>query len=262
VIQLIDVHKSFGSKRVLNGFTLEVREGETMVIIGYSGTGKSVAIKHMVGLLEPDSGRVMVDGLEVPLLPRRELYKLRARIGYVFQFAALFDSLSIGENVAMGLRRQGELNEREILDRVEEALHLVDLPGVENKFPAELSGGMRKRAGIARSIALRPKYILYDEPTTGLDPVTSAVIDALMVRMRDKLGVTGIVITHDMRSAYTVGTRMAMLYEGRVRQVGSVDEIRHSADPIVKQFIEGRASVDADGILAGASGGLLPEDDE
>src|SRR5919199_3185977 len=165
MIKLIDVEKSFGPKRVLNGFTLEVLEGETMVIIGYSGTGKSVAIKHIVGLLEPDAGEVWVDGLEVPKLPRRELYRLRARIGYVFQFAALFDSLSIGENVAMGLRKQGELSEPEIDARVDEALDLVDLPGVQPRFPAELSGGMRKRVGIARAIALRPKYILYDEPT-------------------------------------------------------------------------------------------------
>jgi phospholipid/cholesterol/gamma-HCH transport system ATP-binding protein len=203
-----------------------------------------VAIKHIVGLLEPDAGEVWVDGLSVPTLPRRELYQLRARIGYVFQFAALFDSLSIGENVAMGLRRQDELEENEIWARVEEALDLVDLPGVQERFPAELSGGMRKRVGLARAIALRPKYILYDEPTTGLDPVTSAVIDQLMIRMREKLGVTGIVITHDMRSAYTVGSRIAMLYEGRVRQVGTVDEIRHSADPVVRQFIEGRPTLD------------------
>ncbi len=246
MIQLIDVHKAFGAKRVLDGFTLEVTEGETMVIIGYSGTGKSVAIKHIVGLLEPDAGTVFVDGLEVPRLPRRELYRLRARIGYVFQFAALFDSLSIGENVAMGLRKQGDLTEREIADRVAEALDLVDLPNVEMRFPAELSGGMRKRVGIARAIALRPKYILYDEPTTGLDPVTSAVIDQLMVRMREKLGVTGVVITHDMRSAYTVGTRIAMLYRGRVRTVGTVDEIRESDDPIVRQFFEGRPTMDED----------------
>jgi phospholipid/cholesterol/gamma-HCH transport system ATP-binding protein len=244
MIQLIDVYKSFGPKRVLEGFTLDVHEGETMVIIGYSGTGKSVAIKHIVGLLEPDSGRVIVDDQEVPQLSRRELYKLRARIGYVFQFAALFDSFSIGENVAMGLRKQQELTEREIADRVYEALDLVDLPNVENRFPAELSGGMRKRVGIARAIALRPKYILYDEPTTGLDPVTSAVIDQLMVRMRDRLGVTSIVITHDMRSAYTVGTRIAMLYQGRVRAVGSVDEIKHSADPVVRQFVDGRPTLE------------------
>jgi phospholipid/cholesterol/gamma-HCH transport system ATP-binding protein len=244
MIQLIDVHKAFGPKRVLDGFTLDIPEGETMVIIGYSGTGKSVAIKHIVGLLEPDAGRVIVDGLDVPTLPRRELYKLRARIGYVFQFAALFDSLSIGENVAMGLRKQDELTEHEIADRVAEALDLVDLPNVAERFPAELSGGMRKRVGIARAIALRPKYILYDEPTTGLDPVTSAVIDQLMVRMREKLGVTSVVITHDMRSAYTVGTRIAMLYQGSVRGVWSIDEIQRTTDPVVRQFIEGRADLD------------------
>jgi phospholipid/cholesterol/gamma-HCH transport system ATP-binding protein len=244
MIRLIDVHKSFGPKKVLQGFTLDVVEGETMVIIGYSGTGKSVAIKHIVGLLEPDSGRVIVDDLEVPMLSRRELYQLRARIGYVFQFAALFDSFTIGENVAMGLRKQQELSDREIQDRVYEALDLVDLPNVEGRFPAELSGGMRKRVGIARAIALRPKYLLYDEPTTGLDPVTSAVIDQLMIRMREKLGVTSIVITHDMRSAYTVGTRIAMLYEGKVRRVGTVDEIQHTSDPVVRQFIEGKANID------------------
>ena len=244
MIQLVDVYKSFGAKRVLSGFTLDVVEGETMVIIGYSGTGKSVAIKHIVGLLEPDRGTVMVDGLEVPRLKRRELYDLRARIGYVFQFAALFDSLSIAENVAMGLRKQGLLDESQIAERVNEALDLVDLPNVGPRFPAELSGGMRKRVGIARAIALRPKYLLYDEPTTGLDPVTSAVIDELMIRMRDRLGVTSIVITHDMRSAYRVGTRIAMLYDGRVRQVGTVDEIQHTTDPIVRQFIEGRADID------------------
>ncbi len=248
MIQLKDVHKSFGPKRVLDGFTLDVPEGETMVIIGYSGTGKSVAIKHIVGLLEPDSGEVWVDGLNVPELPRRELYALRSRIGYVFQFAALFDSFTIGENVAMGLRKQGELDEREIVQRVDEALDLVDLPGVRDHYPSELSGGMRKRVGIARAIALRPKYILYDEPTTGLDPVTSAVIDQLMVRMRQKLKVTGVVITHDMRSAFSVGTRIAMLYEGRVRWVGTIDEIHNTTDPIVRQFVEGRPSLDEQGV--------------
>jgi phospholipid/cholesterol/gamma-HCH transport system ATP-binding protein len=253
MIRLVDVHKSFGPKRVLEGFTLEVLEGETMVIIGYSGTGKSVAIKHIVGLLEPDAGEVWVDGLLVPSLRRKELYELRARIGYVFQFAALFDSLTIGENVAMGLRKQQHLPEDELHARVDEALELVDLPGVSDRYPAELSGGMRKRVGIARAIALRPKYILYDEPTTGLDPVTSAVIDQLMVRMRERLGVTSVVITHDMRSAYSVGTRIAMLYQGRVRQVGTVDEVRSTRDPVVRQFIEGRPTLDeSDAVAAGA----------
>jgi phospholipid/cholesterol/gamma-HCH transport system ATP-binding protein len=243
MIELLDVHKAFGPKRVLAGFSLTVQEGETLVIIGYSGTGKSVCIKHIVGLLRPDKGSVKVDGLEVPNLNRKELTALRAKIGYVFQFAALFDSLTIGENVAMGLRKQGTLTESEVRARVAEALDLVDLPNTEERFPAELSGGMRKRVGIARAIALRPKYLLYDEPTTGLDPVTSSVIDDLMIRMRDRLGVTGIVITHDMRSAYRVGTRIAMLYEGKVRQVGSVDEIQHTTDPVVRQFIEGRSEM-------------------
>jgi phospholipid/cholesterol/gamma-HCH transport system ATP-binding protein len=244
MIKLVDVHKSFGSKKVLEGFSLDVDEGETMVIIGYSGSGKSVAIKHIVGLLEPDSGTVFVDNKEVPKLSRPDLYDLRSQVGYVFQFAALFDSMSIGDNVAMGLRKEHKLSEEEIQSRISESLELVDLPEVESKFPAELSGGMRKRVGIARAIARRPKYILYDEPTTGLDPVTSAVIDQLMVRTREKLGVTSIVITHDMRSAYTVGSRIAMLYEGKVRQVGTVEEIKHTTDPIVCQFIEGRPSLD------------------
>jgi phospholipid/cholesterol/gamma-HCH transport system ATP-binding protein len=250
MISLRNVYKAFGSKHVLSGFSLDVEEGETVAIIGFSGAGKSVAIKHIVGLLMPDKGEVIVDGLNVPSLSRQELYQLRARIGYVFQFAALFDSLTIGENVAMGLRKQEGLTEAEIDERVSEALELVDLPDVAQQSPAELSGGMRKRVGIARAIALRPKYILYDEPTTGLDPVTSAVIDDLMVRMERQLGVTGVVITHDMRSAYTVANRIAMLYEGKVRQFGTVDEIKNTTDPVVRQFIEGRAELATAGVHA------------
>ncbi|HJU73216.1 MAG TPA: ABC transporter ATP-binding protein [Gemmatimonadaceae bacterium] len=245
MIQLQNVHKAFGKKKVLQGFSLEVNEGETMVVIGYSGSGKSVAIKHIVGLLTPDNGTVFVDGSEVPKLKRPELYELRSHIGYVFQFAALFDSMTIGENVAMGLRKLAHLSEAQIRERVHEVLELVDLPNVTDRFPAELSGGMRKRVGIARAIAARPKYILYDEPTTGLDPVTSAVIDEMIIRMRERLGVTSVVITHDMRSAYHVGTRIAMLYNGKVRQEGPVDEIRNSRDPVVRQFVEGRANLDA-----------------
>lgn len=244
MIFLDNVHKAFGPKKVLQGFSLEVPEGDTVAIIGYSGTGKSVAIKHIVGLLEPDQGTVYVDGLEVPTLSRPALYALRAKIGYVFQFAALFDSLSVGDNVAMGLRRQGTLTDTEIETRVHETLALVDLPDAAGVLPIELSGGMRKRVGIARAIALRPKYLLYDEPTTGLDPVTSAVINGLMLRMQKTLGVTSIIITHDMHSAYTVATRIAMLYEGKVRQCGTVAEIRQSSDPVVRGFIEGRADVD------------------
>ena len=210
-----------------------------MVIIGFSGAGKSVALKHVVGLLHPDSGDVIVDGRPVSTLDRPALTALRRDIGYVFQFAALFDSMTVAENVALGLRRRG-LDEPEMAARVAEALALVDLTGTEAQMPAELSGGMRKRVGIARAIALKPRYILYDEPTTGLDPVTSAVIDRLMVRTRERLGVTGVVVTHDLRSAYTVGDRIAMLYEGRIRQVGTAEAIRRSQDPVVQQFIEGR----------------------
>jgi len=238
LIRLVDVYKSFGPKRVLQGFTLDVLEGETMVIIGYSGSGKSVAIKHIVGLLEPDSGSVIVDDFEVPKLSRRELYKLRARIGYVFQFAALFDSFTIGDNVAMGLRKQQELSETEIQRRVHEALELVDLPNVADRFPAELSGGMRKRVGIARAIALRPKYILYDEPTTGLDPVTSVKINELIAEMNDRLGVTSIAVTHDMHSAFKIGRRIAMLHSGKVVFDGSVKEFQKSRDPLVHGFLE------------------------
>lgn len=245
MIELRDVHKAFGSKQVLAGFTLDVQERETMVILGSSGSGKSVAIKHIVGLLTPDRGTVRVDGLDVPRLRRAELYELRSHIGYVFQFAALFDSLTVRENVGMGLHTRTELSGADVDKRVAEALELVDLPGdVARRMPAELSGGMRKRVGIARAIALRPKYLLYDEPTTGLDPVTSAVIDDLMLRMQKTLGVTSVVITHDMRSAYRVGTRIALLHEGKVRQVGTVEEIQHTTDPIVRQFIEGRAEID------------------
>jgi len=239
VIEFQDLRKAFDGRPVLDGFTLRVQDGETTVIIGYSGTGKSVALKHVVGLLQPDAGDVIVDGRAVSTLDRAALTALRREIGFVFQFAALFDSMSVFDNVALGLRRR-DLSDDEIAARVQEALALVDLTGAEERLPAELSGGMRKRVGIARAIALRPRYILYDEPTTGLDPVTAAVIDQLMVRTREHLRVTGIVVTHDMRSAYTVGDRIAMLYEGRIRQVGTVAQIQETEDPVVRQFIEGR----------------------
>jgi len=239
VIRFDNLHKTFGGKPVLAGLTLDVRDGETMVIIGYSGSGKSVALKHVVGLLTPDSGDVIIDGRAVSTLDRAGLTAVRQEIGFVFQFAALLDSMSVAENVALGLRRRG-LGEEEIAARTGEALALVDLTGAGERYPAELSGGMRKRVGIARAIALRPRYMLYDEPTTGLDPVTAAVIDRLVVRTREHLGSTGVVVTHDMRSAYTVGDRIAMLYEGRIRQVGTVGEVQATTDPVVRQFIEGR----------------------
>ncbi len=244
-----DLHKGFGPKQVLQGFSLHVAEGETTVVIGYSGSGKSVALKHVVGLIFPDQGEVEVDGQIVHELDRDGLVTLRSKIGYVFQFAALFDSMTVRDNILLGLKRHG-LSEREMGERIDESLDLVDLEGVEDKFPAELSGGMRKRVGIARAIAIRPRYILYDEPTTGLDPVTSSVINRLMVRTREKLGVTGIVVTHDMNSAYTVGDRIAMLYRGAIRQVGTVEQIQRTHDPIVRQFIEGRPDASGDGTTA------------
>ena len=256
MIEFTGLYKAFGPKSVLRGFTLTVKDGETMVIIGYSGTGKSVAIKHVVGLLEPDAGSVAVDGQIVHEMDRDALSALRARIGYVFQFAALFDSMTIHDNVAMGLRRRG-LSDGEIAEKVAHALELVDLKGTEQRMPAELSGGMRKRVGLARAIAVQPKYMLYDEPTTGLDPVTSAVIDQLMVRTREALGVTSVVITHDMRSAYTVGDRIALLYQGQVRTVGTVEEIKNSDDPLVRGFVEGRPEA-----RPGESGGRLSLGDQ
>jgi phospholipid/cholesterol/gamma-HCH transport system ATP-binding protein len=253
MIRFADVHKAFGPKVVLAGMSLDIPAGQTTVIIGFSGSGKSVALKHIVGLIEPDAGQVEVDGQVVHELAPEALSLLRAGVGYVFQFAALFDSMTVAENLLLGLRRHG-LGAEELASRVRESLHLVDLDGAEARYPAELSGGMRKRVGIARAIALRPRYILYDEPTTGLDPVTSAVIDELMVRARRELGVTSVVVTHDMRSAYTVGDRIAMLYQGRIRQVGSIEEIRQTDDPVVRNFIEGRP-FDPDRLSAAGVGG-------
>lgn len=237
---MVDVHKSFGEKEVLKGFTLTIRDGETTTVIGGSGSGKSVALKHIVGLLRPDQGDVWVDGENVSRLDQESIYRLRRNIGYVFQFAALFDSMTIAENVGMGLRRMEDFPAEQIPERVRECLAVVDLEGFEDRLPSELSGGQRKRVGLARAIATRPKYILYDEPTTGLDPVTTAVIDRLIVRLADELGVTGVVISHDMTSAFRISDRVAMLYDGRIRLEGTPEEVRAADDPVVKGFIEGR----------------------
>jgi phospholipid/cholesterol/gamma-HCH transport system ATP-binding protein len=239
VIRFESVSKSFGTKQVLTDFSLVIPDRMTTVLLGYSGTGKSVALKLICGLLTPDAGRVVVDERVVSELGQDELMALRGDIGFVFQFAALFDSMTVADNLRLGLRRRG-LGPDAMEDRVRESLALVDLPAAGDRYPAELSGGMRKRVGIARAIALRPRYILYDEPTTGLDPVTSAVIDQLIVRTQQELGVTGVVVTHDLRSAATVGDRMAMLYEGTIRQAGSVEEMQASEDPVVRQFLEGK----------------------
>lgn len=246
-IELVDVQKAFGSNQVLKGFNLSIQEGETISVIGGSGSGKSVALKHIVALLRPDDGDVWVDGENVARLDQESVYEMRRKVGYVFQFAALFDSMTVDENVGMGLRRIPDMTEAQIKDRVAECLDLVDLEGRGDRFPSELSGGQRKRIGFARAIATRPKYLLYDEPTTGLDPVTTAVIDDLIVRMSDRLGVTGVVITHDMKSAFRISDRIAMLYDGRIRTEGTPDQVRASTDPIVRGFIEGKPE-----LMAGA----------
>jgi phospholipid/cholesterol/gamma-HCH transport system ATP-binding protein len=240
VIEIKDLHKSFGGKQILKGFSLTVEEGETLSIIGGSGAGKSVTLKTILGLVRPDSGEVWVDGKNVHALEREELYDLRRQVGYVFQFAALFDSMTIRENIAMGLRRIKTMDEGEIQHRVSACLYLVGLEGAEDRAPSDLSGGMKKRAGLARAIATQPKYLLYDEPTSGLDPVTTTTIDDLIMRMSQELNVTGIVVTHDMTSAYRISDRIAMLHEGGIRVIGTPDEIRASDDPIVKGFVEGR----------------------
>jgi phospholipid/cholesterol/gamma-HCH transport system ATP-binding protein len=239
-IQLTGIHKAFGPKQILRGLDLDVEEGETVSLVGFSGAGKSVTLKHIAGLLMPDRGTVVVDGKEVPKLSRNDLYKMRLDMGYVFQFAALFDSMTIGDNVAMGLRQKGGMSEKEIQERIAESLGRVGLEGFEKRLPSELSGGQRKRAGLARAIAYRPKYLLYDEPTSGLDPVTTEVIDRLIIRMKEDLGVTSLVITHDMKSAYAISDRIAMLFEGRVVEVGTPDQIRATENRIVRGFVEGR----------------------
>jgi phospholipid/cholesterol/gamma-HCH transport system ATP-binding protein len=234
MIVLENLTKSFAGRTVLDGVSLEIPAGQNTVIIGPSGSGKSVTLKLIVRLLEPDEGRVLVDGAVVHDLDRDDLADLRGRIGYVFQFAALFDSMTVAQNIRLGLAKRG-YDEDVIQERIMESLAVVEMSGTGDKFPAELSGGMRKRVGVARAIALRPSYILYDEPTAGLDPITCAVMDQLIMRTRD-LGVTGLVVTHDMRSAFSVGDRLAMLHEGSIRQVGTVDEMRASHDPVVRQF--------------------------
>jgi phospholipid/cholesterol/gamma-HCH transport system ATP-binding protein len=239
-IILKEVHKAFGANQVLRGFSLEVRDGETLAVVGQSGVGKSVALKHVVGLLTPDEGEVWVDGQQVEKLSQEELYEVRRNVGYVFQFAALFDSLTVGQNLGLGLRRIKGMTDEKIRTRVRECLSLVELEGFEDRYPAQLSGGQRKRAGLARAIATEPKYLLYDEPTTGLDPVTTTVIDRLIIRTREELKVTSVVITHDMDSAYRVADRIGMLYEGVIRFMGTPAEIQACTDPVVRGFIEGK----------------------
>ncbi len=240
-IRLRDVHKAFGSKVVLDGVDLDIHEGESVVVIGGSGTGKSVLLKHIIGLLKPDSGSAQVDGVEISSLGPREITTFRRRFGMAFQEGALFDSMNVFENVAFPLRRGSAMSEAEISARVEECLNLVRLAGQGGKAPAELSGGMRRRVGFARAIALKPQILLFDEPNTGLDPVIKALIDELIIAMRQELGSTTVTITHDMRSAFRIADRVGMLYKGKIIAIAPPDEFRKIADPRIQQFINGEA---------------------
>jgi phospholipid/cholesterol/gamma-HCH transport system ATP-binding protein len=241
MISLRGLCKRFGTNQVLDGLDLEVERGETMVVIGGSGTGKSVLLKHIIGLLRPDAGEVVVDGVSVSRLKGWELKEFRKEFGMLFQGSALFDSLRVLDNVAFGLREHRRLKEAAIRERVREKLALVGLHGVENLWPSELSGGMKKRVALARALAMEPKILLYDEPTTGLDPIRADSINDLVVELRDRLKVTGVAITHDMTSAYKIADRIAMLYKGKIIAVGTPQEMRDSADPVVHQFITGSA---------------------
>lgn len=240
MIEVRDLHKRFGENVVLDGVTLDVHTGETIALLGPSGTGKSVLLKSIIGLIRPDRGEVIVDGLPVGQLKRKELAELRGRMGYVFQNGALFDSMDVFENIRLGITDGNRYQDLpHCRERVAECLRLVNLdPAVAKKFPAELSGGMRKRVGIARAIAGEPKYLLYDEPTSGLDPVNSDVIDELVTSLREKLGVTSIVVTHDVRGSVRVADRIALLTEGKIRAIGPPDAILKSTDPTVREFLE------------------------
>jgi phospholipid/cholesterol/gamma-HCH transport system ATP-binding protein len=241
MIEIIDVHKSFGSLDVLRGVNLTIEKGESMTVIGGSGSGKSVLIKHVIGLLHPDKGRVVVDGQVMNDLDEFGLNELRKKFGMLFQMAALFDSLTVWENVGFSLTQHTKLSEKEIREIATQKLALVGLKDVEDKMPSELSGGMKKRVGLARAIAMDPAIILYDEPTTGLDPIAADAINDLIVDLRKKLGVTSVSITHDMHSAYKISDRIAMLYKGEILETGTPDQIRNTANPIVHQFITGSA---------------------
>jgi len=240
-VEFIDVHKAYGVKQVLRGATLKVYRGEVLVILGGSGTGKSVTLRHMLGLEAPDSGRVLVEEEDVTDLPEEEFYRIRKKFGMLFQSGALFDSMTVFENVAFPLREHTDMTEEEIARAVRERLELVNLPNTENLMPVDLSGGMRKRVGLARAIVLDPKVILYDEPTTGLDPITAQTINELIVDLQAKLNVTSIVVTHDIHSAFSVGDRIAFLHKGVFEWVGSMDEARDTDHPILREFLKASA---------------------
>lgn len=246
LIELRGVQKAFGPKVVYSDLNLDIEQGESITIIGGSGQGKSVMLKMLIGILQPDAGSIRFDGQELAGLGEKEFIGIRRRIGMLFQGAALFDSMTVRENVAYGLREHFTLSEPEIDERVAESLHYVGLEGIEHLWPNDLSGGMKKRVGLARAIACRPEVLLYDEPTTGLDPINVTRIDRLILHLKRTLNVTSIVVTHDMRSAFTVSDRLAMIHNGRVVFVGTPDDFRSTENERVRDFIEGNAPEEED----------------
>ena len=241
IIEFVDVHKTFGKQKVLNGLSMSIPKGWVTSVIGRSGTGKSVTLKHIMGLIKPDHGQILFDGRDVVGMRERELYQMRKRYGFLFQEAALFDSMTVFDNVAFPLREHTKKKYPEIAEIVRKKLKIVGLTAAESKFPSQLSGGMRKRVGLARAIALDPEIILFDEPTSGLDPVVTDAVDQMILSTQEQLNVTMVVITHDVNSMFKISDKIIMLHDGFVRAAGSKDEIRNSADPMVQQFLQGRS---------------------
>ena len=242
MIEIRKLKKSFDGKEVLRDINLTIHDGETMVIIGCSGCGKTVLLRSIIGLILPDQGHIVVDGEDITTLDRRRLFHIRKKFGMLFQGAALFDSMTVEENIGLALREHTSLSQEEIRDRVAKKLEMVDLPGIEEKRPAELSGGMKKRVGLARALIMDPKIVLFDEPTTGLDPIMSDAINRLILETHQRLNITSVVVTHDMASAFMIGDRIAMLSNGYIVFVGSPDEVRDTSNPTVRQFVEGRST--------------------
>jgi phospholipid/cholesterol/gamma-HCH transport system ATP-binding protein len=240
-IRVVNLCKSFGENQVLRGMDLEVRQGESMVVIGGSGSGKTVLIKCIIGLIQPDEGEIYVDGVEITSLNEKKMNEVRKKFGMLFQWGALFDSMTVWENVGFGLQQQRHLKEEEIRRIASEKLELVGLRNIEKLMPSELSGGMKKRVSLARAIAMEPEILLYDEPTTGIDPIMADAINDLIIQMKKKLDVTSMTITHDMKSAYKIGDRIAMLFQGKIIEVGSPEEIKNCSNPIVQQFVQGKS---------------------
>lgn len=241
MIQIENLHKAFGQNKVLRGVDLRIDKGETLVVIGQSGSGKSILIKHLIGILKPDKGNIFINGVEITSLKEDELHAVTRQFGMLFQGAALFDSLTVGENVGFGLERYTDFSKEKIKELVKESLAKVGLYGIENLMPHELSGGMKKRVGLARAISYRPDIILYDEPSTGIDPIRADAINDLINIMKKELKITSVVITHDMVSAYKVADRIAMIYEGKIIETGTPEQIKNSTNPVVQQFIHGEA---------------------